>query len=165
MGRLDSVSIRSIEGPPLSFADYRGQVLLIVNVASHCGYTPQYAGLEVLYREYRDRGFTLIGVPCNQFGSQEPGTADEIVTFCQTRFGVTFPLTEKIAVNGPARHPLYRWLTDPTQGHPGDIRWNFEKFLIGRSGSLTARWDSDVSPETLAPELARQVAAAAGGAK
>ncbi|MHB1543013.1 MAG: glutathione peroxidase [Gammaproteobacteria bacterium] len=165
MNALDSIRIRSLAGEPLSLTDLGGQVLLIVNVASRCGYTPQYAGLEALYRKYRMQGFTLIGVPCNQFGGQEPGTASEIETFCRTHYEVSFPLTEKIEVNGPGRHPLYRWLTDPAQGHPGDIRWNFEKFLIGREGRVVARFASDVSPDAFAPELARWIAQPDRGAE
>ncbi|EQD43668.1 glutathione peroxidase, partial [mine drainage metagenome] len=152
-----AISIRSLAGEPLTLAGLRGQVLLIVNVASHCGYTPQYAGLEALYRRHRAQGFTIVGVPCNQFGAQEPGTASEIQTFCRTRYEVSFPLTEKIEVNGAGRHPLYRWLTDSAQGHPGDIRWNFEKFLIGREGQVVTRWASDITPEALESELTRWI--------
>ncbi len=124
-----------------------GKVVLLVNVASQCGYTPQYTGLEKLHRELSEEGFSVLGAPCNQFGAQEPGTADEIQTFCSTRFDVTFPLSSKIEVNGPARHPVYAWLTDPAQGFSGDIEWNFEKFLIGRDGVPVARYPAGTAPE------------------
>lgn len=157
MKTLETIGICSLTGEPLSFAEWRGRVLLIVNVASRCGYTPQYAGLEALYRKYHSRGLTVIGVPCNQFGAQEPGPATDILTFCHAHYEVSFPLTEKIEVNGDGRHPLYQWLTDPAQGHPGDIRWNFEKFLVGREGHVAARWASEVTPEALEPELVRSL--------
>jgi len=125
-------------------------VTLLVNVASFCGLTPQYTGLENLHQRYGDQGFSVIGIPCNQFGAQEPGTPDEIQTFCSTNYNVTFPLTEKIEVNGEGRHDLYQQLT-PTadaEGHTGDIRWNFEKFLIGRNGDIVARFSPLVEPES-----------------
>ena len=125
----------------------RGKVTLAVNVASRCGLTPQYAGLERLYRELRDEGFVVVGFPCNQFGAQEPGSAAEIQGFCETNYGVSFPLAAKIDVNGSGRAPLYAWLTDPANGHPGDIEWNFEKFLIGRDGRVVRRYPPTVPPE------------------
>ncbi len=155
MSAFYSIQIHTLLGEPFPFSPLRGQAVLIVNVASRCGYTPQYAGLEALYRRYRGQGFTLIGVPCNQFGAQEPGTAAEIDTFCRTRYEVSFPVTEKIEVNGPGRHALYHWLTDPAQGYPGDLRWNFEKFLVGRDGRIRSRWPSAVAPEAIAADLAR----------
>jgi glutathione peroxidase len=118
-----------------------------VNVASRCGYTPQYAGLEQLHDDLAGEGFVVVGFPCNQFGAQEPGSNDEIRDFCSTRFGVTFPLAAKLEVNGPGRHPLYQWLTDPAQGVPGDIEWNFEKFLIGRDGRVLRRYPSGTRPD------------------
>jgi len=124
----------------------RGNVTLAVNVASKCGYTPQYAGLEELYRELKDQNFTVVGFPCNQFGAQEPGTAAEIQDFCSLTFGVTFPLAAKIDVNGAHRHPLFAWLTSKENGFPGDIGWNFEKFLIGRDGRLVCRYPSGTKP-------------------
>jgi len=126
-----------------------GKVVLVVNVASRCGLTPQYTGLEALQKEFSAKGFSVLGVPCNQFGAQEPGSADEITTFCSTNYGVTFPLTEKIDVNGPGRHPLYEKMTKVTdaEGHSGDIRWNFEKFLVGKDGNVIARFSPMVTPE------------------
>jgi glutathione peroxidase len=120
----------------------------VVNVASQCGLTPQYAGLEELQKEYGDRGFTVLGVPCNQFGGQEPGTPDEIATFCETNYGVTFPLTEKVEVNGDGRHPLYQELTRTADadGEAGDIQWNFEKFLIARDGKVITRFRPGTAP-------------------
>ena len=132
-------------------ADQKGNVTLLVNVASFCGLTPQYDGpARSSYERYGEQGFDVVGIPCNQFGAQEPGTADEIKTFCSTNYNVTFPLTEKIEVNGDNRHELYQQLT-PTadgEGHTGDIRWNFEKFLIGRDGEIIARFSPLVEPES-----------------
>ena len=125
------------------------KVVLVVNVASKCGLTPQYTGLEALHNEFAGQGFSVVGVPCNQFGAQEPGSAEEITTFCSTTYGVTFPLTEKVDVNGPARHSLYEKLT-PVQdgeGHSGDIRWNFEKFLVGKDGTTVVRFGPMVAPD------------------
>jgi glutathione peroxidase len=139
--------VTAIDGGADLLAALRGKVTLAVNVASECGLTPQYAGLEQLYRELKDGGFAVVGLPCNQFGGQEPGTEREIQEFCTTRYAVSFPLAAKLDVNGPARHPLYAWLTDPANGHPGDIEWNFEKFLIGRDGRVLARYPPAVKPE------------------
>jgi glutathione peroxidase len=124
----------------------QGELALAVNVASACGLTPQYEGLERLHRELREQRFTVLGFPCNQFGAQEPGSADEIQRFCSRNYGVSFPLSAKIEVNGANRHPLYAWLTDPANGHPGDIEWNFEKFLIGRDGRVIARYPPATPP-------------------
>jgi glutathione peroxidase len=120
----------------------RGKLTLAVNVASKCGYTPQYAGLEALYRELKEQNFTVLGFPCNQFGAQEPGTAADIQNFCAVNYAVSFPLAAKIDVNGAERHPLYAWLTSPQNGFPGDVAWNFEKFLIDRTGKVVARYPS-----------------------
>ena len=125
----------------------RGKVALAVNVASQCGLTPQYTGLEQLQQDLAGENFTVIGFPCNQFGAQEPGDAEEIQAFCSTSYGVTFPLSAKLEVNGSGREPLYAWLTDPKNGFPGDIEWNFEKFLIGRDGKLLKRYPPTVKPE------------------
>ena len=128
------------------------KVVLVVNVASKCGLTPQYTGLEALHNEFASQGFSVVGVPCNQFGTQEPGSAEEITTFCSTTYGVTFPLTEKVDVNGSARHALYEKLT-PVQdgeGHSGDIRWNFEKFLVGKDGTTVVRFGPMVAPDDAA---------------
>jgi glutathione peroxidase len=128
------------------------KVVLVVNVASKCGLTPQYIGLEALHNEFAGQGFSVVGVPCNQFGAQEPGSAEEITTFCSTTYGVTFPLTEKVDVNGSARHALYEKLT-PVQdgeGHSGDVRWNFEKFLVGKDGTTVVRFGPMVAPDDAA---------------
>ena len=125
----------------------RGKVALAVNVASQCGLTPQYTGLEQLQHDLEGENFTVIGFPCNQFGAQEPGNAEEIQAFCSTTYGVTFPLSAKLEVNGGGRDPLYAWLTDPKNGFPGDIEWNFEKFLIGRDGKVLKRYPPTVKPE------------------
>jgi glutathione peroxidase len=143
------VPINSVEGAPELLAGQKGKVTLLVNVASFCGLTPQYEGLEKLHQRFGEQGFAVVGIPCNQFGAQEPGTPDEIKTFCSTSYGVTFPLSEKIEVNGDGRHALYRQLT-PTadgEGHTGDIRWNFEKFVVARDGSVVARFSPLVEPE------------------
>jgi glutathione peroxidase len=141
--------IATLDGTPGTLGAFAGKALLVVNVASKCGLTPQYTGLEVLQKTYGDRGFSVIGVPCNQFGGQEPGTADEIQTFCSTTYGVTFPLTEKVDVNGDSRHPIYAELTQAAdaEGVSGDIRWNFEKFLVSPAGKVVARFSPMVAPE------------------
>jgi glutathione peroxidase len=147
------VEIGALQGGPANLSQYRDKALLIVNVASRCGLTPQYAGLQNLADEYAERGLVVLGVPCNQFGGQEPGTAAEIAEFCDVNYGVTFPLTEKVEVNGPGRHPLYQRLTgtpDAT-GEAGDVLWNFEKFVVGTDGEVAARLRPQVTPE--APEL------------
>jgi glutathione peroxidase len=140
--------IHTLRGDATSLAAFDGQAILAVNVASKCGLTPQYTGLEALQEKYSGRGFTVVGFPCNQFGGQEPGTAEEIETFCSTSYGVTFPLMEKIDVNGDDRHPIYAALTEvaDAEGHSGDIRWNFEKFLIAADGSVT-RFSPTVTPD------------------
>jgi glutathione peroxidase len=144
------VEIESLQGGSAYLAQYRGKAVLVVNVASKCGLTPQYTGLERLQESYSGRGFTVLGVPCNQFMGQEPGTAEEIAQFCSATYGVTFPLTEKIEVNGPDRHALYLELVDTpdVSGHTGDIRWNFEKFLIAPDGTVAARFDPRTEPDT-----------------
>jgi len=139
---------RTIDGAEQPLRDYAGKVLLVVNVASQCGLTPHYAGLQELYNNFRDRGLVVLGFPCNQFGAQEPGTESQIKQFCETRYGVTFPMFAKIDVNGPARDPLYAHLTaQPTQPDgPGDIVWNFAKFLIDRRGNVAARFAPPTAP-------------------
>ena len=141
--------IASLQGEPGSMSAYKGKTLLIVNVASKCGLTPQYEGLERLHERFGDQGFSVLGFPCNQFGGQEPGTPDEIASFCSSRFGVTFLLTEKIEVNGPDRHPIYEELvrTADAEGKAGDITWNFEKFLVGPDGAVAARFRPMTDPE------------------
>jgi len=143
------IDIAGIDGSPAALAPLAGEVALVVNVASKCGLTPQYSGLERIHEQYADRGFTVVGVPCNQFLGQEPGSAEEIVEFCSATYGVTFPLTEKIEVNGDGQHPLYAELNGhaDAEGHTGDIRWNFEKFLVGRDGEVLARFAPQTEPE------------------
>ncbi len=146
---IHNVSVTTAGGAEQPLSAYQGRALLIVNVASKCGYTPQYAGLEALYRKYKDQGFEVLGFPCNQFGAQEPGTMQEILDFCSTKYDVTFPIFGKIDVNGPNRSPLYAVLT---QAEPaGDISWNFEKFVVGKDGRVVGRFKSKVAPD--APEL------------
>jgi glutathione peroxidase len=157
---LYSTALKDIDGKPTSLKAYEGKVLLIVNVASKCGYTPQYAGLEALQEKYKDRGFTVLGFPCNQFGGQEPGTSEEIKQFCTSKYAVTFPLFAKIEVNGPHRHPLYVLLAGAGSPFPGDITWNFNKFLIGRDGKILERFDSKVKPDSA--ELVQAVEKALG---
>ncbi|MFD4525475.1 glutathione peroxidase [Streptomyces sp. NPDC058470] len=144
------VEIDSLQGGSADLGQYRDKAVLIVNVASKCGLTPQYAGLERLQERYAAQGFTVLGVPCNQFMGQEPGTSEEIAEFCSATYGVTFPLTEKVDVNGDGRHGLYERLVESAdaEGHSGDIRWNFEKFLIGRDGAVVARFSPQVEPES-----------------
>ncbi|MCB1255641.1 MAG: glutathione peroxidase [Microthrixaceae bacterium] len=141
--------ISSLDGTPNALEALKGQTTLIVNVASQCGLTPQYAQLEELQKDYSDRGFTVFGVPCNQFGAQEPGSPDEIASFCSTNYGVTFPMSEKVEVNGPGRHPLYQALvtTADADGRDGDIQWNFEKFLINGDGEVVARFAPTTVPD------------------
>jgi glutathione peroxidase len=157
------VPLKSLEGAPGVLAEQKGKVSLLVNVASQCGLTPQYTGLESLYERFGSQGFTVVGIPCNQFGAQEPGTAEEIRTFCSTNYDVQFPISEKIEVNGDGRHALYQQLT-PTadgEGHTGDIRWNFEKFLIGRDGEIIGRFSPLVEPES--PDLVGAIEKAVAG--
>jgi glutathione peroxidase len=155
------ISLRTLDGEPASLKDYRGQALLIVNVASKCGLTPQYRGLQALYEKYEDRGLVVLGFPCNQFGAQEPGTADEIEEFCSTNYGVTFPLFEKISVNGADRHPLYTELTKvaDAEGKAGDIQWNFEKFLVSAKGDVQ-RFRPKTPPDD--PTLVKAIEGALG---
>ncbi|WP_246564295.1 glutathione peroxidase [Streptomyces roseirectus] len=144
------VEIDALKGGSAELSRYAGQVVLVVNVASKCGLTPQYSGLEKLQERYAEQGFTVLGVPCNQFMGQEPGTSEEIAEFCSATYGVTFPMTEKVEVNGEGRHALYERLVGfaDAEGHTGDIRWNFEKFLIGRDGEVVARFAPQTEPES-----------------
>lgn len=158
MPAFHEFSINSLEGEEKLLAPCEGKVVLAVNVASECGYTPQYKGLEALHRELRDKGFTVVGFPCNQFGSQEPGSPEKIREFCTSKFDVTFPLSEKIDVKGKDQHPLYAWLTDSAHGFTGDIDWNFEKFLIGSNGKPIARYPAGTAPDD--PGLLQDIAAA-----
>ena len=169
------------DGSEVNFADYKGKVLLLVNTASKCGFTPQYDGLEALYEQYKDQGLVIVGFPCDQFGHQEPGTNEEIVEFCRLNYGVTFPLMEKIEVNGDNAHPIYKWLysekpfagfgdsetaqrmgqmlarMDPEYESNPDIKWNFTKFLIDRKGRVVARFEPMVTPEELASSIEEQL--------
>lgn len=156
---IKDIPVRALDGGPLALADFSGP-LLIVNVASKCGLTPQYAKLEQLARDYGPRGLTVVGVPCNQFMGQEPGSAEEIASFCSTTYGVTFPLLEKTDVNGEERHPLYAALTETrdADGEAGDIQWNFEKFLVGADGKVQGRFRPRTEPD--APEVIAAVEAA-----
>ncbi|GAA3736187.1 glutathione peroxidase [Streptomyces tremellae] len=146
---LYDIPLRTLSGEPTSLAEYRGKAVLVVNVASKCGATPQYTALEGLQKTYGDRGFTVVGVPCNQFGGQEPGTAEEIQTFCTTTYGVTFPMLEKTDVNGDGRHPLFAELTAAAdaEGKAGDVAWNFEKWLLSPQGEVVARFRTGTTPE------------------
>ncbi len=146
---LYDIPIHTLQGDDAKLGDYAGQTLLLVNVASKCGLTPQYEGLERLQKTYGDKGFSVIGFPCNQFMGQEPGTSEEIQEFCSTTYGVTFPLMEKIEVNGDDRHPIYAELTEKedAEGKAGDITWNFEKFLVSPAGQIVARYRPQVEPE------------------
>ena len=153
------VPIHTLAGEETTLSDQKGKALLLVNVASKCGLTPQYEGLEQLQREYGDKGFSVLGFPCNQFMGQEPGSADEIQTFCSTTYGVTFPLFEKIDVNGASRHPIYDTLTSvpDSKGEAGDIQWNFEKFLVSPTGEIVGRFRPTTQPD--APELVSAIEA------
>ena len=169
------------DGYPVDFADFKGKVLLIVNTASKCGFTPQYDGLEALYKQFKDKGLVVIGFPCDQFGHQEPGTNEEIAEFCRLNYGVSFPLMDKIEVNGENAHPIYQWLyaekpfagfgegqtaefmdqmlsrRDPDYASNPDIKWNFTKFLIDRKGNVVARFEPTAAPETLVPYIEEQL--------
>ncbi len=148
-------SANSIEGQPVSLSTYKDKVLLIVNTASQCGFTPQYQGLQSVYNKFENQGFAILGFPCNQFGQQEPGSADEIQSFCETRFGVTFPLFQKVDVNGENAHPLFKYLTKAVPGIFGTegIKWNFTKFLVDRSGKVVKRYPSTAKPEDIEKDI------------
>jgi glutathione peroxidase len=153
-------SVNTIEGTPQSLSSFKGKTVLIVNVASKCGYTPQYAGLQKLYTKYKDRGFVILGFPANNFGAQEPGTNAEIKTFCSRTYNVTFPMFSKVSVKGDDKTPLYQFLTEqsPNAATHGDIKWNFTKFLIDRDGKVVARFESAVTPES--PDMEKAIEAA-----
>jgi glutathione peroxidase len=143
-------ALKSIDGKEANLSQYRGKALLLVNVASQCGYTPQYEGLQKIYSKYKDRGLVVLGFPANNFGAQEPGTDQEIKTFCSTRYNVTFPMFSKISVKGPDQHPLYQYLTNAATNpkFAGEIKWNFNKFLVDKQGNIAARFDSKEAPES-----------------
>jgi glutathione peroxidase len=149
MTNVHDIPLHTLSGEPTTLASLRGKAVLVVNVASKCGLTPQYSGLERLHERYADSGFSVVGVPCNQFGEQEPGAAEEIQTFCSTTYGVTFPMMAKVDVNGPDRHPLYAELVTATDsdGNAGDVQWNFEKFLLDPSGKVVGRFRPATAPE------------------
>ena len=152
-----NAKIAGLSGQQDLLSSLNGSVTLVVNVASKCGLTPQYTALESLHEQYSAQGFSVLGVPCNQFGAQEPGSASEIATFCSTNYGVTFPMSEKVKVNGAGRHELYKTLTvvADSEGHSGDIRWNFEKFLVNREGKVVRRFNPTVAPD--APEVVNAI--------
>lgn len=160
MSSLHSFSATSISGENVELSRYQGQVALIVNVASKCGFTPQYTGLEALYEKYKEQGLVVLGFPCNQFGHQEPGTEAEILEFCTSTYQVGFPLFAKIDVNGADTHPLYRWLKDEKAGVLGTqaIKWNFTKFLVGRNGQVIKRYGSSTTPDELRDDIERALA-------
>jgi len=145
---VHDIKLNTIEGKPTTLADYKGKVVLLVNVASKCGLTPQYTALRSLHEKYQDKGFTVIGVPCNDFGRQEPGSSNEIVEFCSERYNVSFPLMEKIHVKGAEQHPLYARLTGKDAEFPGEIKWNFGKFLIGKDGKVLKRFEPRTKPDS-----------------
>lgn len=155
---LDSIPFKTLEGADTSLKAYAGKVVLVVNVASRCGNTPQYAGLEDLYKKFGGDGLVVAGFPCNDFGGQEPGTNAEIKEFCTAKYSVTFPMMDKVHVKGPEQCPLYAALTGPSAQFPGDVKWNFGKFLIGRDGSVIARFEPGVKPED--PKVVEAIAAA-----
>lgn len=148
-GGLYSYTLNSIDGKPAPLAEYKGKVVMIVNVASQCGYTPQYSALEAIYEKYKDQGFVILGFPANNFGAQEPGTNEEIKTFCTRKYSVTFPMYSKISVKGADQAPLYAYLTKETgAGIAGDIKWNFTKFLVDRDGKIVQRFEPAVTPDS-----------------
>ena len=151
---MHEFTLNSIDGKPAPLSAYQGKVVLIVNVASRCGFTPQYAGLEALYEKYKDRGFAILGFPANNFGGQEPGTNEEIKTFCSTKYNVTFPMYSKISVKGEDQAPLYQYLTDKQANAAtgGEVQWNFTKFLVDKSGKVVARFEPKVTPDS--PDVA-----------
>jgi glutathione peroxidase len=155
MTSIYNFDVRTLAGETVSLDHFRGKVLLIVNTASQCGFTPQYRGLQMLYDTYRARGFEVLGFPCNQFGQQEPGGSANIAAFCEMNYGITFPMFEKIDVNGPGAHPLYQWLTHEVPGILGleAIKWNFTKFLVGREGTVAKRYAPTTKPEHLAKDI------------
>ena len=157
-GSLQEIPLNDINGKPTSLKAYQGKVLLVVNVASKCGLTPQYKALEATHRKYKDKGFTVLGFPCNDFGSQEPGSNDEIKEFCSSKYDVSFPMFDKLHVKGPERHALYEALSGDGSPFPGDVKWNFGKFLVGRDGKILKRFEPKVTPDS--PEVTQAIEAA-----
>lgn len=160
-GSIHDIPLKDIDGKDTSLKAYQGKVLLVVNVASRCGLTKQYSALQAVHEKYADQGFTVLGFPCNQFGNQEPGTNEQIKEFCSAKFNVTFPLFDKIDVNGPNRHPLYTALAGDNSPFPGDIKWNFGKFLIGRDGKIVKRFEPKTTPDSAEVTEAIEAALAA----
>jgi glutathione peroxidase len=159
MTSLTAFSAPAIDGQDVDLSTYADQVVLVVNTASQCGFTPQYQGLQALYEQYADRGFTVLGFPCDQFGNQEPGDESEIADFCERNFGVTFPLFSKVDVNGPDAHPLFEWLREEKGGMLGSaIKWNFTKFLVGRDGQVLKRYGPTSAPEKLTDDIEKALA-------
>ncbi len=160
---LYDFDVTAADGTPVALSRYRGDVVLVVNTASKCGFTPQFAGLEELWQQYRDRGLVVLGFPCNQFASQDPGSNEEIVEFCQVNYGVTFPMMAKVDVNGKDAAPLFRWLTQQAPGFLGSkrIKWNFTKFLVGRDGQVSARYGPNEAPDAIAADIEALLATAA----
>lgn len=159
MTQLAAFQATTLDGRPQALEEYAGKVVLVVNTASACGFTPQFEGLEELWQEYGDQGLVVLGFPCNQFGGQEPGTAEEIGAFCQRNYGVTFPMFEKVDVNGPDAHPLFQWLRQEKSGLLGDtIRWNFTKFLVARDGTVLKRFSPTTKPEKLRKDIEKALA-------
>jgi glutathione peroxidase len=160
MSTLSDFSARTLTGQEQDLAAYAGKVVLVVNTASKCGFTPQFEGLEKVYEQYSEQGLVVLGFPCNQFASQDPGTSDEIGDFCQKNYGVSFPMMEKVDVNGDEAHPLYQWLKSEKGGLLGSqkIKWNFTKFLIGRDGQVVKRYGSTTKPESIAGDIEKELA-------
>jgi len=156
--KLHDIALTDINGKETSLKAYQGQVLLVVNVASRCGLTPQYDGLEAVHQKYKSKGFSVLGFPCNDFGAQEPGSNEEIKQFCSTKYHVSFPLFDKLHVKGPEQHPLYSALTGKGSPYPGDVKWNFGKFLIGKDGKILKRFEPKVTPDST--EVAQAIEAA-----
>ena len=160
MTSLTDFKANTLAGEVQDLAEYAGKVVLVVNTASQCGFTPQYKGLEAIYEQYVDQGLVILGFPCDQFGHQEPGDSEEIGAFCERNYGVTFPMFEKIEVNGEDAHPLYQWLKSEKGGVLGDrIKWNFTKFLVGRDGQVIKRYGSTTTPEKIAPDIEQALTA------
>ena len=161
MSTLHDFDAMSIQGENFHFANHRGKVFLIVNTASQCGFTPQFAGLETLWKNYGPQGLMVVGFPSNEFGRQDPGTDGEIASFCQTNYGVTFPMMSKVEVNGDSAHPLWKWLTDEARGVLGtqSVKWNFTKFLVGRRGEIIKRYAPTDKPESIAADIEAALAA------
>jgi glutathione peroxidase len=160
MTSLQDFSATSLDGKPVDFSEYAGKVVLVVNTASQCGFTPQYEGLQKLHEQYADQGLVVVGFPCDQFGHQEPGSEEEIGAFCQKNYGVTFPMMSKVEVNGDGAHPLYQWLRSEKGGLlGGKIKWNFTKYLLGKDGQVIDRYAPTTKPEKIAGDIEKALKA------